>query len=118
MVMGGEDKTLTKKEQTAQKLKKRLLERLAKEKERDLALTHSNADFSLSSSDEGSGKEDNHEFVPVSGVAIGGSAGSRNRGPRPLGAPDRCVSLVRQAMSTSHCHRPIVVRRNCSEIGK
>src|SRR6218665_2914239 len=28
-------------------------------------------------------------FNPInSGVAIGGSAGSRNRGPRPLGAPD------------------------------
>ena len=29
----------------------------------------------------------------VSGVAIGGSAGSRNRGPRPLGAPDHGHNL-------------------------
>src|SRR6218665_2375524 len=28
-------------------------------------------------------------YTPASGVAIGSSAGSRNRGPRPLGAPDR-----------------------------
>src|SRR6218665_57445 len=31
--------------------------------------------------------------VVSSGVAIGGSAGSRNRGPRPLGAPDRGHNL-------------------------
>src|SRR6218665_2963577 len=31
--------------------------------------------------------------VVSSGVAIGGSAGSRNRGPRPLGAPDRGNNL-------------------------
>jgi len=42
----------------------------------------------------------NRGHVTVSDVAIGGSAGSRNRGPRPLGAPT--VSLVRQEMSTSH----------------
>src|SRR6218665_245049 len=33
-------------------------------------------------------------YRPIaSGVAIGGSAGSRNRGPRPLGAPDRGHNL-------------------------
>src|SRR6218665_3921260 len=31
--------------------------------------------------------------IQDSGVAIGGSAGSTNRGPRPLGAPDRGHNL-------------------------
>src|SRR6218665_81823 len=41
-----------------------------------------------------------HRAMP-SGVAMAGSAGSRNLGPRPLGAPPT-VSLVRQAVNTCH----------------
>ena len=53
------------------------------------------------SSDDGP----NENFSPLafsaaySGVAIGGSAGSRNRGPRPLGAPDR------ESRETSNEHK-------------
>jgi len=37
--------------------------------------------------------------LAISGVAIGGSAGSRNRGSQPLGAPS--MHLVRQALNES-----------------
>ena len=45
----------------------------------------------------------------VSGVAMAGSAGSRNLGPRPLGAPPT-VSLVRQAVNTCHSCKTQVQR--------
>ena len=66
MVMGVEDKALTKKEQAARKRKTRLLERLAQEKGKDAAI-HSHADYSLPSSSDDSEKEDNNQFVPVPG---------------------------------------------------
>src|SRR5271163_1660113 len=66
MVMGVEDKALSKKEQAARKRTTRLLERLAQENEIDAAI-YSHADYSLPSSSDDSEKEDNNQFVPVPG---------------------------------------------------
>src|ERR1700761_3322615 len=65
MVMGTEDKTLAKKEQRAQKRKNRLLERLAQEKGKDVAVIHNHADLSVPSSSDCSEKEDGNQFFPV-----------------------------------------------------
>lgn len=65
MVMGTEDKTLAKKEQRAQKRKNRLLERLAQEKGKDVAVIHNHADLSVPSSSDCSEKEDDNQFFPV-----------------------------------------------------